>query len=172
MHPSLAIDEAYKRGDLHALQSLLGNPPDFPNCRGPQGAGEIVLEYAIYHSPIAFIRTLLELGADPNYVDDAGFPSLIAALSCTDRPDRYEILELLLSFGADIQQRGINDYTPLHYAANLQDIPALGLLLEHGADPNARTTIDECATALEEAELLGRKAAAEFLRQVKTEGPG
>ncbi len=33
----------------------------------------------------------------------------------------YEILELLLSFGADIQQRGHNDYTPLNYAAG--DVP-------------------------------------------------
>ena len=80
------------------------------------GGGEIILEYAIYHSPLAFIRRLLELGADPNYGDHAGFPSLIAALSCGARKDRDEILELLLANGADIQQRGMNDYTPLHTA--------------------------------------------------------
>lgn len=170
MHPSLAIDEAYKRGDLQALKRLLGDPADFPNCRGPQGVGEIVLEYAIYHSPVSFIRTLLELGADPNYEDHAGFPSLIAALSCTDRPDRYEILEMLLSFGADVQQRGINDYTPLHYAANVQDIPAMELLLAHGADLAARTTIDEYTTPLQEAELLDRKQSAEFLRRAEAGG--
>jgi len=172
MHPSLAIDEAYKRGDLQALQNLLGNPPDFPTCRGPQGTGEIILEYAIYHSPTAFIRTLLELGADPNYVDDAGFPSLIAALSCADRADRYEILKMLLSFGADIQQRGINDYTPLHYAANAEDIPAMELLLSFGADLQARTRIDECATPREEAELLGRTQSVEFLRRAENQRPG
>ena len=40
-----------------------------------------MLESAIYHSPLAFIRELLELGANANYPDHAGFPSLIAALS-------------------------------------------------------------------------------------------
>lgn len=165
MHDARALHEAYKRGDLGAVKALLGDPPDFPNCRGPHGAGEIILEYAIYHSPPSFIRELLELGADPNYGDHAGFPSLIAALSGAERTDVYEILELLLAFGADVQQRGHNDYTPLHYAANLEDIRAMELLLAHGADLNARTRIDDCATPLEEAETLGRDRAAAFLRK-------
>jgi len=165
MHESPAIHDAYKRGDLEALKTLLGDPPDFPNCQGPDGVGEIILEYAIYHSPLSFIRKLLELGADPNYGDHAGFPSLIATLSSSDRPDMYEILELLLSFGADIQQRGHNDYTPLHYAASLQDIRAMELLLAHGADLNARTRIDDYATPLEEMENLGREQSVAFLRK-------
>ena len=165
MSDALAIDDAYKRGDLAALKAVLGDPPDFPNCRGPAGVGEIVLEYAIYHSPLAFIRKLLELGAEVNYGDHAGFPSLIAALS-TDRGDRTEIVELLLSFGADIQDRGINGYTPLHYAASLDDPKTVELLLAHGADPNARTDVDDYFTPLEEAELLGRDAAAEMLRKL------
>lgn len=164
MHDSLAIHDAYLRGDFDALRTLLGNPPDFPNCRGPAGVGEIILEYAIYHSPIAFIRQLLERGADPNYGDHAGFPSLIATLS-SDRPDRYEVLALLLSAGADVQQRGHNDYTPLHYAAILEDIRAMEILLDHGADLEARTRIDDYATPLEEMEILGREAAVAFLRK-------
>jgi hypothetical protein len=39
-----ALHEAYIRGDLEALQRLLGDPPDFPNCRGPAGVGDIILE--------------------------------------------------------------------------------------------------------------------------------
>lgn len=167
---ALAIHAAYQRGDLDALRALLDEPPDFPNCRGPAGVGEIILEYAIYHSPLPFIQQLLELGADANYGDHAGFPSLIAALSCQDRRDRYAILELLLRFGADVQQRGHNDYTPLHYAAGLEDIPAMELLIAHGADPDARTRIDERATPLEESELLGLDRAAAFLRKVRSTG--
>lgn len=48
---------------------------------------------------------------------------MIAALSCSrpqpgapGRPDVLEILELLLAFKADPNQRGINDYTPLQMA--------------------------------------------------------
>jgi hypothetical protein len=83
----IAIHEAYCKGDVKALRTLLGNPPDFPNCHGPSGVGKICLEYAIYHSPLSFIRILLELGADSNYSDHDGFPSLIAALS-TRRKDK------------------------------------------------------------------------------------
>lgn len=159
------LHDAYKRGDLGAVRAALGDPPDFPNCPCPPGSGETCLEYAIYHSPPAFIRTLLDLGADPNYPSAAGFPSLIAALS-GDRADKYEIIELLLSCGADIQQRGFNDYTPLHYAANADDSRAIELLLEHGADPAARTRIDDGATPLEEARNLGRTNATETLRRL------
>jgi hypothetical protein len=77
MCDALILHEAYKRGDVVALKRLLGDPPDFPNCRGPAGAGEIILEYAIYHGPLPFIRTLLELGADPNArtgIDDSATP--------------------------------------------------------------------------------------------------
>jgi ankyrin repeat protein len=165
MHEPLAIHDAYQRGDLDALKRLLGDPPDFPNCRGPAGVGEVILAYAICHSPLAFIRTLLELGADPDYRDHAGFPSLIAALS-TDRADRYEIVELLLAAGADIQAHGINDWTPLHYAAATNDLEAIELLLAHGADPSARTRIDDCATPLEEAQILGRDEAVQLLRKL------
>jgi len=161
----IELHEAYKRGDLETIKALLGDPPEFPNCRGPFGVGEIILEYAIYPSPLAFIRRLLELGADPNYEDHAGFPSLIAALSCGDRRDMYEILELLLAHGADIQQRGFNDYTPLHTAVGQQDLKAIELLLKHGADPKARTRIDECATPLEEAEILGLADAVAALKK-------
>jgi ankyrin repeat protein len=79
----LVLHEAYKRGDLAAVRAELGEPADFPNCTCPPAFGETCLEYAIYHSPLAFIRTLLELGADPNYDSQTGFPALIAALSGT-----------------------------------------------------------------------------------------
>lgn len=155
------LDAAFKTGDLDALGSLLGDTVGFPNCVVP-GRGHC-LEYAIYHSPVPFIRVLLELGADPNYEDHAGFPSLIAALS-SGRQDRLEIVELLLSAGADVQQRGFNDYTPLHRAATDNDPKAIALLLAHGADPYARTRIDDYATPEEEAEMLGRPDAVAALK--------
>ena len=164
MRDPIALDQAFKRGDLKTVRSLLGDPPDFPNCRGPLAVGRIVLEYAIYHSPLPFVRVLLELGADPNYGESAGFPSLLAALS-TNREDRYEIVEILLAFGADIQQRGVNDYTPLHYAAAQNDVRMAELLLSHGADPLAKTGIDDFTTPQEEAESRGFSNLAQILKQ-------
>lgn len=164
MRDPIALHKAYKRGDLEAVKTLLGNPPDFPNCRGPQALGKIVLEYAIYHSPLPFVRALLELGANPNYVESDGFPSLIAALAA-DREDRYAIVELLLRFGADLQQRGVNDYTPLHYAAARNDVRMVELLLRHGADPTAKTRIDDLTTPQQEAERRGFSALGQILER-------
>lgn len=163
MVDSITLHEAYRRGDMAAVRAALGDPPDFPNCRGPRGMGENILEYAIYWSPLAFVRALLDMGADPNYGDHAGFPSLIAALSA-NRADRADLVKLLLARGAEIDQRGVNDYTPLHWAAAVDDAAMVELLLAHGADPAARTNVDDYATPLEEAERLGRVAAAQVLR--------
>jgi uncharacterized protein len=166
----IALHEAYKRGDLGAIRAALGNTEDFPNCPGPMGMGAIILEYAIYWSPLRFIRTLLELGADPNYESPGGFPSLIATLS-TDRPDRIEILESLLSHGADVGQRGVNGYTPLHYAAALNDCRAIELLVSRGADLEARTNIDDFTTPLEEADRGRHAEAARLLRKLSESAP-
>ena len=153
----LSLHDAYKNGDLEVLRACLGYPPDFPNNSPPAGWDSTCLDYAIYYSPLSFVRILLELGADPNY-EEGSYPSLLAALSSA-RDDRYALLELLLDYGADIHQRGINDYTPLHYAANLDDPRAIGILLSHGADREARTNVDDYATPLEEAQNLGRNLA-------------
>ena len=165
------IDAAFRAGDFEGLRAALGDPDGFPDVSGPITVGHC-LEYAIYHSPLPFIRLLLERGADPNYADHAGFPSLIAALTCLRsvpgspaRADAHEILELLLAAGADPNQRGVNDYTPLHWAAGDGDERAVRLLLAHGGDVTARTRIDDCETPREVAERAGHRAIAALLAQ-------
>lgn len=157
------IDAAFRVGDLEALRAAVDDPAIVPNGPMPLAIGPC-LEYAIYHSPVPFIRTLLEIGADPVPLDHAGFPPLIAALSGSPaRPDVEEILKLLLSFGADPQQRGINDYTALHMAVAERNVAALKILLEAGADPRVRTRIDECETPREMAESAGLRHLADLL---------
>ena len=163
------IDAAFRSGDLAALRAAVDDPDSVPNGPMPLAIGPC-LEYAISHSPLSFIRTLLEIGADPNPADHAGFPPLIAALSCSrpqpgtpGRPDVADIIRLLLSFGADPNQRGLNDYTPLHMAVGERNLPAIQLLLEAGADPRLRTRIDECETPRGMAEQAGLREIAQLL---------
>jgi len=163
------IDDAFQKGDLEGLRAAVGDPAVVPNGRMPHGIGTCLV-YAIYHSPLPFIRTLLEIGANPNVPVDDGFPPLIAALSCASdvpgtarRSDVDDILRLLLSFGADPNQRGINDYTPLHMAVAGRDPLALHILLDGGADPELATRIDECETPLQMAEAAGLPVIAAIL---------
>lgn len=162
----MAAHQAFIAGDLAAIREILGDPEGFPNCAMPfDGAmGEHPLSYAIGWAPLPLLRELLELGADPNKAVQDGFPSLIEALSLR-RDDRVDRVRLLLDFGADANQRGINDWTPLHYAVSLRNLDALRLLLERGADPALRTRIDECSTPLEDAEAQGFAEAAALLRE-------
>jgi ankyrin repeat protein len=163
------IDAAFRAGDLAALRAAVDDPSSVPNGRISLEIGQC-LEYAIYHSPLPFIRTLLEAGADPTPEDHAGFPPLIAALSCLrswpgapGRPDVMEVLALLLASGADPGQRGVNDYTALHMAVSERSLPAVRLLLDAGADPSLRTRIDECETAGEMAARAGFRDIAALL---------
>ena len=74
------IDAAFHAGDLEALRRAVDDPAAVPNGPMPLGIASCLV-YAIYHSPLAFVRTLLEIGATPNAPLVDGFPPLIAALS-------------------------------------------------------------------------------------------
>ena len=163
------IDEAFAAGDLDALRAALDDPGAVPNGPMPLTIGSCLV-HAVNRSPTAFIRTLLELGADPNAPADDGFPPLIAALSsaqqapgATPRTDVDEVLRLLLAFHADPNQRGINDYTPLHMAVAVRHPLAVQILLDGGADPDLRTRIDDHETPQEMAVAAGLTEIAALL---------
>lgn len=172
------IDAAFRAGDLAGLRFAVDDPDGVPNGPMPLTIGSC-LEYAIYHSPLPFIGMLLEIGADPNPAGHAGFPPLIAALSCSrpqpgsaGRPDVLEILKLLIAFKSDPNQRGINDYTPLHMAVSEHNLRAVELLLQAGADPRLRTRIDNCETPREMAEDAGLREFAELLAVQEAQSEG
>jgi hypothetical protein len=171
------IHDAFVAGDLDALRAAVDDPSSIPNGRAHDAIGSCLV-YAIYHSPLAFIRTLLDLGADANAPADDGFPPLIAAITktrdvpgATRRDDVDEMVRLLLKHGADPNQRGINDYTALHMAAAERNALAVQILLDAGADPELRTRIDDYETPLEMAAQANLTAIAAILaRQGKPEG--
>ena len=164
------LHAAFRAGDMAALRAELGSLEGFPNVVAHTAVGRC-LTYAIYHGPLALVRALLDAGADPKGHDGDGFPPLIAALTtavsrpgAAARPDAHELVTLLLTRGADIGERGVNDYTPLHVAADNGDLAAVDILLAAGADPNAITRIDHLETPLEIAVHAGHQAVADRLR--------
>ena len=159
MDDDVALDAAIRAGDVATLRRLAGDA--WPAGADACGASYLIL--AIYHGPVSLVQALLAAGADPNEPADDGFPTLFAAID-RQAPGQLEVLATLLDAGADVQQRGVNDYTALHYAASRDAADAVRLLLAHGADPAARTRIDHYATALEEAERFGHVVGAAALR--------
>ena len=165
----LRIHAAFVAGDMAEVRAALDDPEGFPNSWAGLGIG-LPLVYAIYWSPLEFVRALLDAGADPNGDDSNGFPPIMAALSMLQRTpgskvrdDVPRVVELLLERGSDPNQRGINDYTPLHYLAGRGDVALIRLLLAHGADPSLATRIDDYETPKEVALRAGHTASAELL---------
>lgn len=163
------IHDAFKVGDLGALREAIDDPSQLlSGDLHPAIGGSLV--YAVYHSPLAFIRQLLEAGADPNTPVGDGFPPLIAAISTArvmagvqTRADVDDVIRLLLEFGADPNQRGINDYTALHMAVSERQVSAARLLIGAGADPALRTRIDHYETAEEMARSAGQLELADVV---------
>lgn len=85
---------------------------------------------------------LLELGANPNIVSD--WPNKTPLLIAAEKGDE-KMVDLLLAYGADINQKGIwtpgqTGNTALHYAAWKGNKQMALLLLNNGADVNAQGT--------------------------------
>lgn len=116
------------------------------------------------------IEWMLSKGVNLNFRDENGYTPLLSVID-REKPDRYEILELLLKHGAPINKRGINDWTPLHMAAARNDIVALKLLVKYRADLSIKTHIDDYATPLEEARILNCEEAVKYLESVNTTFP-
>lgn len=111
---------------------------------------------------VASVKWMLQRNVTLRFRDEEGYTVLHSALARKES-ERYELLELLLCAGADVDAKGINDWTPAHMAAVHEDLKALGILIKHGADLSIRTDIDDYATPLEEARLLGKAEAVAFL---------
>ena len=72
---------------------------------------------------------------------------------CSNFPNRWASLMLLLEFDADVHARDIQENTPLHWAAVRRNLNAVRLLLVYGADRDARNAFG--LTPLERAQFLG-----------------
>lgn len=79
-------------------------------------------------------KLLLEKGADVNIMSDEGFTALDAAIV----KNQVEVVQLLLNKGAN-PNRYVAGATPLYDAAGYGYTKIVSLLIEHGADVNAKS---------------------------------
>lgn len=93
-----------KKGDLDVIDVLVAHGADIDKHHGKHNQIS-ALKIALYAGEIDIAKRLLELGADPNPEGD-GKPAIFYALTHVDlEPEiRREMIELLLNFGADINE--------------------------------------------------------------------
>ena len=60
-----------------------------------------------------------------------------------------------------------NGWSPLHMAAARNDLQAIKILLDNGANTTLKTIIDNYCTAEQEAVILGKHEAAELIKTCK-----
>lgn len=154
--------DAVKAGDKPAIERLLESDPALVS--GAEG-GVSYVRLALYNGKPDVARFLVERGArltfhdacaagengraremlraDPSLRDqlsDDGFPPLGLAIFFGNRA----FAKVLIEEGADVNLAAANPQrvTPLHAAAAVCDRELVGMLLERGADPNARQQSD------------------------------
>jgi ankyrin repeat protein len=130
---SLKLKHACFAGDLDEARRLLDAGAN-PNATDEHGSGTLLT----FHP--AMIEYLLSRGADPAIQTNENGASVLAGLS---HVNQLECVRVLLRAGADANHgREASGETPLHHALVTRSSdrsPLVKLLLDHGADPNART---------------------------------
>jgi ankyrin repeat protein len=130
-----------------SLEGICSAIQDQPGCVDlADEDGNTLLDYAIGLRKVGLVRALIVMGAKLDVAD--GTSTYLHDAVDVGGQAGLDIGRALLSGGADTNLLAFNDWTPLHRAAEYGYVDFVKLLLEYGADPNARTRIDERDTPL------------------------
>ncbi|KAH7171261.1 ankyrin repeat-containing domain protein [Dactylonectria macrodidyma] len=138
--------------------------PTFP-CR------HSLLHIAAWEAQVDLVRLHLKSGANINAVDNyngTAVHEVVCFRGVNRRQDDYvETLRVLLDAGLDPEARMVTGYTPLFRACYNGHLGMVKLLLERGADPNAKlANEDEGSTLTDVAAAKGHKEIAALSRGV------
>jgi uncharacterized protein len=146
------------RGDLESARILLDAGADVKVAIPDWGGTALIIASTMGQADI--VKALLEKGADPKYRDNNSFTALHAAVRDSDYGEDREqkaravqTIKVLLAHGADANARlhqekptvrtldelELEGATPLALAAEVNNLDAIKVLVEGGADPNIPT---------------------------------
>jgi len=136
---------AAAHGNLERVKILLNRPDAARIINIVDSDGLTALTHAIKNNHLECVKLLIEQGADVNKVnllEDDGVTSRLTPLFYATRLGNPHIVNALIQAGADVRHDFKNGLTALHIVAskNDEDLDIARLLLDNGADVNARYT--------------------------------
>lgn len=150
--------EYLRSGDIGYLELEIHEDPLMLRPIETRGS---LLELAIQACDLKAVQLFLDHGADANSVPKGGYTYLHTAIECQN--NATPIIHLLLKSGANPSAIGIGGRTALHHAAMFGVADAIPALIKHGAEINARTTVDNQTTPIMEAAMFGQVDAVRCL---------
>lgn len=166
-----------RMGNLGFVQAADGSTrfSDDAQERQPDGGELTALIYAARSGSIDAARVLLDAGADVNQTSRYGWSPLLAATQNRN----YQMGKFLIDNGADVNLANKGGWTPLYLATDnrnleggdyptpkpdLDDLEFITLLLDKGAQPNARITESTETRTVFTNQWLDEDGATAFLR--------
>ena len=162
----LDVYDAAASGSLARLGELLDAEPGSANSHSSDGATPLGL--AAFFGHLEAVKLLLDRGANPSVLmTNPAFPfaPLHSAMSAGHR----EIVFLLLGRGADVNLREGGGVTVLHEAAGIGNTEFVRSLLDHGANPAAKT--DDGKLPEDFARTYKHEQLADLLAQARKDWP-
>jgi ankyrin repeat protein len=148
--------ESLRGGNTDAFLKALTANPRLINARGPDGATPLM--FAALYGDAPTLEQLLKMGGNSNLRNDSGATALMWAA-----PD-FEKTRVLIVHGADVNAASDDLRTPLMIAAGMPGaMPAVKLLLEHGAKVNPTRHPDTESSPLVQAALAADPAMMQIL---------
>ena len=103
----------------------------------------VLLDWAIQSKPLEFIKYLVEQGVNAKVIDECVLSDSLHCATCLGRAgweDCLDVVQCLISAGADVNAKNCVGETPLHQSAirNYKSIDVLQYLIEQGADPHVK----------------------------------
>jgi len=172
--PAEELARAVNKQNIGKIRQLVLEQGVDVNYQEPR-YGNTVLMNAIMNWDNKSVRTLLDLGADPNlYTDTINGPGENSILIACQWNTRSSVLELLLKYGADpnsctkgYQTNGRTKWawrkTALDYASSFNFMEKVRLLVENGADVNHTPDGCQVPSALTDAIIQGNLEITLFL---------
>jgi hypothetical protein len=137
--------QASSKGDYQVVQKLVQSGV---NINEPDSNGDTPLMNAIRDGKAEVAKYLIESEADIKAKNKKGYDALLCAVDAVDY-GQFEIVKSLINKGANLESKDLSGRTPLVIAAlnvtvyGLPNADVIKLLIESGADVNAKSAADE-----------------------------